>query len=291
MLGCSDSGIYGRMLKEITKKDECMAQRLTLLSGVPPDKELAVLPFEMTRMTHIFRNTKLEVHKGQDYLQCLEVESANMLPCVINTQLGVITPPLSTPTLSVRSDSRLGDVHPRTPSLASSTTSLEPALSKPTTWASISKKASALPVTISDKLIVKQPTLSGIRRNKLRQRLDPPPPEYKKDEVNRVKKLKLCNAHYLRGDCPYATTKCEHEHFYKCTKSEIETLRLVARMSACIYGSACDEEKCIYGHCCPFPSAKEGSMRGKGCLNGENCRFPDHMHGMDMIPVKLSKVI
>ncbi|KAI4785104.1 hypothetical protein E4T44_14190 [Aureobasidium sp. EXF-8845] len=43
----------------------------------------------------------------------------------------------------------------------------------------------------------------GIRRNRKGQRIDPPTPEFKKDEVNRLKKLKLCNAYHLRGDCPY----------------------------------------------------------------------------------------
>jgi hypothetical protein len=136
----------------------------------------------------------------------------------------------------------------------------------------------------------KQPSDGSIRRNKKGQRIDPPTPEFKKDEVNRLKKLKLCNAHYLREDCPYPDGKCSHDHLYKTTAKELETLKLVARMSACIHGSECPDPKCIYGHRCPFPESKDASMRGKTCINGKNCRFPDAMHNMDMIAVRRLKV-
>jgi hypothetical protein len=68
-------------------------------------------------------------------------------------------------------------------------------------------------------------------------------------------------------------------------------LRVVARETPCKKGHECDDPKCIYGHQCPFPAASEGSMRGSGlCLNGEACRFPASMHGMDLQPMRITKV-
>jgi len=300
ILGCSDGGIYAPILQKIAQ-DEDFHSRISLLSGVPLRGGLLHLPFQSTRIPDVFRNTRIEQHKDLDYIQSLEPMPLNVLPSVIGTPLGVLTPPLSTPTLSVRSDSRQEKAHSgttlaekthlRTNSVASSANSgsENTTTPKPMTWASVSKKSAALPVTVSSKLLLKASPLPGIRRNKLGQRLDPSPPEYKKDEVSRVKKLKLCNPHYLQGGCFQRDAKCTHEHDYKCTKSELETLKLVARMSCCVHGSACSDVKCIYGHNCPFPVAQEGSMRGKGCLNGETCRFPPHMHGMDMIPVRYVK--
>jgi hypothetical protein len=131
---------------------------------------------------------------------------------------------------------------------------------------------------------------SSLRQMAKGQRIDPPTPEFKKDEVNRLKKLKLCNAYHLRGDCPYPNGKCEHDHLYKCNPKELETLKLVARMSACIHGSECPDAKCIYGHRCPFPSSRDSDSKEKPCINGENCRFPAEMHNMDTAAVRRLKI-
>lgn len=297
IVGCSDVDMYPRILQDMAR-DEDTHVRITLLSGVPFHENFEKLPFEKHRMPDVFRNTTID--KTRDHISAFEPKMpVNIFPSVIGTPFGLMTPPVSMRTTpSLRSDSRLGafqsevksEMQPRTMSLSSSSTSVENAIPKPMTWASLANKTKAAPVTMSATLLKKEAPVPTIRRNKLGQRLDPPPPEYKKDEVNRLKKMKLCNAYYLRHDCTYEDDKCSHDHFYKCTKSEIETLKLVARMSCCIYGSECSDEVCIYGHNCPFPQAKEGSMRGKGCLNGDGCRFPPHMHGMDMIPVRYTKI-
>ena len=65
---------------------------------------------------------------------------------------------------------------------------------------------------------------------------------------------------------------------------------MVARETPCKKGHGCDDVKCIYGHRCPFPLATEGSMRGIGCLNGNACRFPSSMHGMDTQAVRVKTV-
>jgi hypothetical protein len=160
-----------------------------------------------------------------------------------------------------------------------------------TSWAMAAKKGAAVKTPLK-KSVNEQEQLpaDGIRRNKKGQRIDPPTPEFKKDEVNRLKKLKLCNAYHLRRDCPYPDGKCEHDHVYKCNPKELETLKLVARMSACIHGSECSDAKCIYGHRCPFPGSKESGSKEKTCINGENCRFPAEMHNMDTTAVRRLKI-
>ena len=124
----------------------------------------------------------------------------------------------------------------------------------------------------------------GILRMHSGKRIDPPPKQYNKEEVNRIKKMKLCNVFYLRGPCPYES-KCGHRHDYSLKKGELDTLRLVARMAPCDHGTQCDDPDCIYGHVCPAPDANERTKvtnlaqeEGKTCIFGENCRFSGEMH-------------
>ena len=115
--------------------------------------------------------------------------------------------------------------------------------------------------------------------------------DYDRDEVQRLKKLKMCNQHYIGlGCCHYnagKSDKCPHRHDIRLTTKERYSLRVVARETPCKKGFECDDVKCIYGHRCPFPLATEGSARGSGmCLNGDNCRFSRDMHGVDTKVVK-----
>ena len=48
-----------------------------------------------------------------------------------------------------------------------------------------------------------------IARNRFGQRVDPQCRDVDKNEIERVKKLKLCNVHFLRDACPYGTA-CTH---------------------------------------------------------------------------------
>ncbi|THZ41110.1 hypothetical protein D6C87_05971 [Aureobasidium pullulans] len=293
VFGCEDGEIYAPILKRFTEKIET-TQRVTLLHGTEPDRYLAALHIDKTQMNDIFRNTKMDIHKLVDHVAELDSVPALLMESV--------TPPLSSPATS-RSGSRtaVGTARTALPSIAhsrqDSASSISSAISgvqvkpKENPWILAAKKGAAVKTPPKDIPKEKEqwPT-DYVRRNKKGQRIDPPTPEFKKDEVNRLKKLKLCNAHHLRHDCPYPEGKCEHDHVYKCNPKELETLKLVARMSACIHGAECSDPKCIYGHRCPFPEAREGSMRGKACINGENCRFPAEMHNMDIVPVRRLKI-
>ncbi|KAM0722409.1 hypothetical protein Q7P37_001850 [Cladosporium fusiforme] len=171
----------------------------------------------------------------------------------------------SSPSLAVRS------VNGRT--MTSSVTAAdEPADS----WAKRAHAAVALPQT---SMLPRVTSTSGVRRNKKGQRIDPPI-EFDPDEHHRIKKLKLCNKHYLHPQgCP-PTQKCQHNHDYHPTSSEIKALRQVSREVVCNEGVDCDDPFCVYGHRCPYPVAKEGTLRGLGCINGSGCRFPREMHGI-----------
>jgi hypothetical protein len=141
--------------------------------------------------------------------------------------------------------------------------------------------AAALPPLVATPSPTPKPATDSpltVPRNRYGQRVDPDL-KYDRSMVKQVKTLKLCNVHYLRGDCPYED--CSHEHFYKPSKAELNTLRYIARMAPCRFGSECEDSKCMYGHRCPA---------GNPCAFGDSCRFPDEMHDMDTNVVKAIKV-
>jgi hypothetical protein len=135
-------------------------------------------------------------------------------------------------------------------------------------------------VTPPPSKVARDTTPTTIPRNRAGQRVDPQTRNYEKDEVNRVKNLKMCNIHFLRNECPYGSS-CTHVHSYKPSNAELATLRLVARMAPCVNGSNCDDLKCIYGHRCPAPDAKARGKGGSLCIFGDKCKFPAELHQID----------
>ncbi|DAA73113.1 TPA_exp: CCCH zinc finger DNA binding protein [Trichophyton benhamiae CBS 112371] len=194
------------------------------------------------------------------------------------------------------SSSNIGHPNPRavsrTPSNSNGTAATTSAASAtsgsssttPATWASTI--AASASTTFKDLTPSKPSTPSPpvIERNKYGQRVDRI--DFKaapKDELNRVKKLKLCNLFFLLGDCP--NPNCYHTHDYKLGKQERMVLQVVARMTPCHFGTECDDATCIYGHRCPLSEAGK-----KDCYWGSNCRFDADAHGIDTNIVKLTKV-
>lgn len=181
----------------------------------------------------------------------------------------------------------------RNMSIESSATSSEAGLGS---WAAVTKSSSGLPFTDLPKSTRPvEPEEKLVLRNIKGQRVDEPL-EYDRDEIQRLKKHKLCNQHYVgQGCCHYnagKADKCPHKHDVTLTPQELYWLRVVARETPCKKGPGCDDTRCIYGHRCPFPKPTEGSNRGAtgSCLNGENCRFPREMHTVDPKIVKMTKV-
>lgn len=222
---------------------------MTLLQSTPFDN--AAFPFKTAHFPRVFGNGK-----------------AGIISIASNTASRADTPALaSSPSLAVRPPKS------RTDSLTSSVTSTDaPADS----WAKRASAAAALPQT---SMAPRAPSTSGVRRNKKGQRLDPML-DFNPDEHDRVKKLKLCNKHYLHPDGCGSGILCHHRHDYRTTPSETKALRQISREVVCMDGMECDDPICIYGHRCPYPVAKEGTLRGLGCINGSACRFPREMHGI-----------
>lgn len=267
-------------------------------------KELAVLPFRALKFHGLFRDRDITV--GQP-----DLLTGPMKPHVdsraLNAASDIFTPrsgtpfsppftpfalsplaPLSRATTDVSS-------HLRTDSAASSTSSDRNAASS---WAFVAKSSAAKPLTGSARTSstpsIQTMDKNDIVRNKFGHRIDEPL-DYDRDEVQRLKKIKLCNQHYIGIGCCHFNAgkagKCPHKHDMKLSTPERYWLRVVARETPCKKGLFCDDPKCIYGHRCPFPVATEGSMRGSAlCLSGDHCRFGPEMHGVDTKVVTTRKV-
>ncbi|KAF2838041.1 hypothetical protein M501DRAFT_1032020 [Patellaria atrata CBS 101060] len=257
--GGHDKG-YARLLEELAP-DEGSIRRITLLEGVPFEKELATLPFTTHKMGHTFRETKINVSSNNNSIGIAPFPPASS-----------VSPPPFYPVSRTVSTSN-------TPQPRAEAT---PAIS----WASAAAKAAALPMSSlppAAKAVQQDPNY--IPRNRKGQRIDSPPRQYDREEVNRVKKLKMCNVHFLRKACPFGD-ECAHVHDYKPTQAELETLRLVARMTPCTYGTQCEDPGCTYGHRCHAPEGKNGER----CIFGGMCKFKNEMHNMDLTPVTLTKI-
>lgn len=148
-------------------------------------------------------------------------------------------------------------------------------------------KASSVPSLKPEQLLAQ----GIIPRNRHGQRIDPPCVEYDKNEILRLRRAKMCNVHYLKGNCPFGD-KCTHDHQYPATKEDLKRLELVARLQPCNSGPNCDDVGCIYGHRC-IVAVKRGmeDLKGvKNCFMLEDCRFDAAAHGIDTTIVKMSKV-
>lgn len=303
LFGCSHDNGFARVLEK-QSFDVAALRDVTLLEGVPFEKELAELPHNKTKFPGLFRDTKININ-GIDLLTDNN-RSRHDSRSSFNPASGVFTPsqtPVPTAaTLSSRLGPRVGspalsiptrDVATRSSSIASSSAvSDAPVTSNGSGggWAGIAARVAHRPFQDLTKP-APEPKLSGpvVRQNKLEQRLDEHM-DYDHDRVYELKKLKLCNQHYIgRGCCHHVAGNgaCPHKHDYPLSAKDSKWLRVVARETVCKKGTGCIDPECIYGHHCPYPKANEGSMRGIGCINGEACRFAREMHGMDMTVAKV----
>jgi hypothetical protein len=269
-LGCSHDNGYARLLEDHAT-DDVYVKRVTLLEGVPFEKELLELPYKRKRFPDIFRDAKLNVNAP-----ALLSPQPNGLPKTYNMFNGLPSrfppPPSRSPSTSTLASFESPRLTPAKPVVANS-------------WAA-KAAAPAPPVTVQEQPIYKPVQRNEvIARNRLGQRIDPPCRDYDKAEVDRVKKMKMCNVHFLRHECPFGEN-CTHSHAHNPTREELNTLRLVARLAPCINGSGCQDVKCIYGHICPAPRSKHPVKGTKTCIFGEQCKFPVELHDIDRNVVK-----
>ena len=183
-----------------------------------------------------------------------------------------------------------------TPAAEGSTPASPPAKPGPSTWAKVAAApvpGGALPIRGPPPSAHQDPIPEmnapfklepGIPRNRAGQRIDPPTCAFNKEESDRIRRLNLCNVQFLMGDCPYGKNCC-HLHDYDLKPTELEMLKLVARMCPCVNGPDCIEVNCIYGHRCIAPRAPE-KKGGRNCIFGKKCRFTPQQHFSDTKVVK-----
>ncbi|OJZ85684.1 hypothetical protein ASPFODRAFT_207543 [Aspergillus luchuensis CBS 106.47] len=255
-LGCADTNAYAQILVDIME-DIDLVGRVTLIEGITFEKDLAKIKaaYRVSQFPEILRNTKIT-------------------PVWAPWKAAVASkpPPALTPS-------------PKPGAVPLSRTSTSTSTNASTSMSS----TSARPSTPGDFQVVQSKSVTPARpkiveRNKYGQRVDRV--DFKsipREEMNRLKKLKLCNLHYLLGEC--TIDNCQHDHSRRLTKSELSVLTAIARMTPCRYGLDCDDPECTYGHRCPH--AEPGK---KDCYWGSNCRFDPAAHGIDTNIVKLTKV-
>ncbi|KXL41833.1 hypothetical protein M433DRAFT_146227 [Acidomyces richmondensis BFW] len=301
LFGCSSDKCYTRLLRKYANDEEVLS-RVTLIGGIPFEKELVALPFRKRKFTGIFCNNGISTVLPEVWT------AASLRKRIDSVGLNATSEPF-TP----RSGSPYSPVLPggptflpleptmatrlRSTSTASSRNSSESAAISNNSWANITRASASLPLTDNKprtpSVLDNKP--KEVQRNVRGKRIDEVL-TYDYNEVHRIKKLKVCNQHYLgvNGCCHFNAgklEKCPHRHDIKLNKAELYCLRVVSRETPCKKGMECDDIHCIYGHRCPFPAANEGGVRGSGtCLNGENCRFPREMHHADTKIVKIVKV-
>jgi hypothetical protein len=279
LLGCSHDNGYARLLDD-TMGDAMLVDHITLLEGVPFERELAGLQasFKTIKFDNMFRSTKLATP--------YQLRTAQPGPIQRPLQTISANIPIGSPLAQTYSNSTIDE---GTPSTTASTTSKcnTPA----PTWATMTAApfipSTSSPAARSNTKSGTTPVKStpGINRNRLGQRIDDMDDSIPNEDIKRVKKLKLCNVFYLNGGDACTNARCTHDHDYNITKNDLRTLKQVARMTPCYFKTECDDPKCIYGHRCP--QSQPGS---KECWYKEDCRFAGWGHGIDTRICKTTKV-
>ena len=280
IFGCSHDNGYARLLEEILA-DTQVADHITLLEGVPFERELALLKgaFRTTKFDPIFRDTKLtanyNAHNGW---------SSKPMPALANSKpLQTVTatlPPIGTGLTRAPSNETPNTSSNGTPNLTWASMTAAPFV--PTAAAHLSTTNNLAKAPGASSVMTSTP---GVDRNRLGQRIDKMDDTIPREDIQRVKKLKLCNVFFLQGASACNRTTCNHDHEYKLSRNDKRVLEQVARMTPCYYQTECDDPKCIYGHRCP--QSKPGE---KDCWYKEDCRFYGWGHGIDLKVVKTVKV-
>ena len=270
ILGCSNNLHYAELLQK-TIKEQCVTSHITLLEAVPFEKDMATLKdtFKTTSFKKIFRVTKLAA-----------------APAIPKGPLHAVTATL--PALArVESNGTTGTASSSsTPAFTWATLTAQPtppASKPPSTTRASTPTSTKSPEAVA--ATIKSTTNKPTERNRHGQRIDKVDNSIPNHEIQRIKKLKLCNIYYLQGPAYCTSNNCSHSHTYPLSKSERSVLREVARMTPCYYKMDCSDPECIYGHRCPQNKPDEN-----GCWYGQDCRFYGWGHGIDTRVVKTTNV-
>jgi hypothetical protein len=279
VLGCSHNSEYAEVIQEVSCDDET-ADRLVLLEGVPFVPELAELQSSLrsVRFDGVFRSTKLTLPR-------MPTAPLPVLAKVEPTKPSTNTSAASTPQMNwatVTAQAHSSAMN------ATNGSSPVPATVKAANQRSVSGSNGSAG-SVSFEPVKKSSSSSSsssktVSTNRLGQRIDRVDDSIPNYEIQRVKKLKLCNTFYLQGQ-KCTSSHCNHTHDHAISNYERKVLREVARMTPCYYRTDCDDPDCIYGHRCPQSKPDE-----PGCYYGENCRFFGWGHGIDTRVCKTVRV-
>ncbi|KAF9892531.1 hypothetical protein FE257_001640 [Aspergillus nanangensis] len=253
--GCSQDKAYTQILQD-TLADGEFAGRVSLIEGLPLRQDLESLKasYRVTQFSELFRDSKIAMW-------------APWKAAVASKPRSLLTPSPSPRAIPLS----------RTSTNTSASNSV-PAVAEPPRTVS----SDEFQVVRSKSSVPAPPKI--VERNRYGQRVDRL--DFKtipREEIGRLKKLKLCNFYYLQGECP--NDVCHHDHARKLTKAELLVLTAIARMAPCRHGLECDDPECMYGHRCP-----QSEPGKKDCYWGSSCRFDDASHGIDTNIVKVTKV-
>ncbi|KAJ6144760.1 hypothetical protein N7470_008655 [Penicillium chermesinum] len=262
-LGCASNSEYARFLDETTKEGD-LTGRISLVEGIPFDKELdsAKASYRIARFPDVLRSSKLAPAYMAPWKTSLPSRS-------------MLTPSPSQQPQNVPSLSRT--------STNTSTSGICAPLPAPTASKISGSPASDFQTVRSRPNGTTAP--KTVERNKYGQRVDRL--DFKsipRDDLNKLKKLKLCNYYFLLGECPNEEN-CYHDHDRKLSRTDLHILSAIARMTPCRFGLECDDPDCIYGHRCP-----QSEPGKKTCFRGDTCRFEPVAHGIDTNIVKVTKI-
>lgn len=280
LFGCSHDNGYARLLEE-TMSDVQVLDHITLLEGVPFERELALLKntFKTTKFENIFRDKKLVTsYQARTHA----TPHTPITPRPLQTVTATL-PPIGSSLSRAPSNDTPNTSSTGTPNLTWASMTAAPFV--PTASAHFGKvgaKESKAKSIDGSPAILSTP---GIDRNRSGQRIDKMDDTIPREDIQRVKKLKLCNVFFLQGASSCNRSTCNHDHDYKLGRNDKKVLEQVARMTPCYYQTECDDPKCIYGHRCPQSKAGE-----KECWYKEDCRFWGWGHGIDTKIVKTIRV-
>jgi hypothetical protein len=266
LVGCGTTDVLVPYLSQLTPEQN---KRLTIIQGLSRHASYSDLSLATVLFAPLFRNEPYPQYVRSPISQPPGLSSPKSSSASPESDLRVDTPCFNERPMVETWASKIKCAIERspTPSIVVSA----PMLTKKLNAMDIGSSRPSTPNLTRDE--------NGILWSQSGHRVDAPVKVYTKDEVNRIKKMKLCNVHYLRPPCPYGNG-CGHKHDFRPVKGELCTLRLVARMAPCMNGSQCEDAECIYGHTCPAPDRKDGKPleEGKPCIFGRECRFTREMH-------------
>lgn len=261
ILGIADTDEYQELLEE--EKDVQVSEKVTLLNIGASKLDKFTTTLQVLKIDELFSEKKSEDVLKVPVIPTAKIPSAPAL-ARIESNGSVITggsgSTQSTPALSWA---------------AMTAQPFVPQATKTSTTNSTPTSTNAQPVSKA---------VDTIPRNKYGERVDKVDSSIPYQELQRIKKMKLCNIFYLQGSS-FCNGNCGHSHTYPLKTHEKSILREVARMTPCFFKLNCDDPGCIYGHRCP-----QSKPNSQECFYKQDCRFWGWGHGIDDKVVKTTSV-